>query len=74
MVYKFHRNCFTNTAFDFDAQKLSHIPSLLLWHAVKNLINVKLLCYKINRECNSLGLVSPCGFYQFAVERGIKTK
>lgn len=24
---------------------------------------------KINRECNSLGLVSPCGFYQFAVER-----
>lgn len=25
-------------------------------------------------ECNSLVLVSPCGFYQFVVEGGIKTK
>lgn len=30
-----------------------------------------------NKQCrgnNSLGLVSPCGFDQFAVERGIKIK
>lgn len=26
------------------------------------------------RQCNSLGLVSPCGFHQFVVERGIRTK
>lgn len=40
----------------------------------KDKCKIIMLKNKQYREFNCLGLVSPCGFYQFVVEKEIKTK